>query len=269
MTPQQLSQYIAGSGPVIHTAIANLMNNPQYQQLGDEQKANAINTVITAAHTAQKVDQFGSNPKSLTAADRTALSNPGDLGKVINTKGSAGNPSQTYQQKLLKYQQQKMAGQLTSVQDYKAQQSLAKEAITSNFNSDTTSLYGMSKAKIASYLNSQNPQAAAQTYSQLQQLDSQLYNAGIIKKPKFSNGLASSSGSGTRRTSSGTRVAKAKKLTLPKVKGVSTSTKLAGVYKPKSFKTPKVKAPKFASSKRAKYPSFAVKTPKLTRKALA
>lgn len=67
LTPQQMDQYIAQSGPNIHSGIGNLLQNPDYQGLPDEQKANAINSqVITPARDAQKVSQLADNPKSLS-----------------------------------------------------------------------------------------------------------------------------------------------------------------------------------------------------------
>lgn len=52
-TPQQLDQFIAGSGPVIQQGLANLISNPGYAKLTDDQKVAQINKIIAAARSAQ------------------------------------------------------------------------------------------------------------------------------------------------------------------------------------------------------------------------
>jgi len=77
----QLSQFIAQSGPTIKVGLNNLVKDPAYQQLNDQQKADLINSqVITPARDAQQVTEFGNNPKNLSAQAADILAgNPGNL----------------------------------------------------------------------------------------------------------------------------------------------------------------------------------------------
>ena len=83
LNDQQLSDYTQNTGNLIRQGIANLLQNPAYQQLSDAEKAKQVNAVITAAHDAGKVSLLNSQPKSLTGDAKTALFNPDELGQVL------------------------------------------------------------------------------------------------------------------------------------------------------------------------------------------
>jgi hypothetical protein len=276
LTPTQMNQYIANSGPIIHQGITNLLQNPDYQKLTDAQKTSQINDIITGARTAAKVAILNDNPKTLTSTDKAAILNPQSLGKDITIPGlnlapnidaqSKGiltkvagmtsadktkylnDPKNKYQYNLATYNNDALNGKYDSVQQFTRQNSLAKEAVTSGYSKQVSELYGMSKAEISNYLTA-NPNQASTVTDQLIQLDNQLYDSGLSTTLKFKNGVITS-GSGR---SSG----KMKLRAIPKFK--------TGDF---TVKAPKITVGKLTSPKSAfkapKFKSYAPKAPRVT-----
>jgi hypothetical protein len=270
MTPQQLNAYIGGSGSLIHTGVANLLNNPDYQKLTDAQKTSQINDIITGAHTATKVAQMGDNPKTLTAADRTAITNPSGLGKDVNVPGLTlgqgiqpadkalltkvygmsstarsaylNDPKNNYNYQLSSFNNNVLQNKYTPEQQFTQQKTLAKQAVTSNFPDTVTQLYNMSLADQAKFL--QNAPNTSQLVQQVYQLDSQLQQNGIIAKSKYATSSPTSGGSSTKATSFKIKLPTVSKTAkkMPKISGYSKlktkSMKTAGLRVEKLKKIP-------------------------------
>ena len=279
----QMQDYITYSGNIIHSGVANLLQNPDYQNLTDEQKTKQIDNIITAAHDAAKIQVLGNNPKTLSSDAKQAIFNPGSLGSQIHIPGlnlAAGldqasaaelvkvgkmstqdkqtylsDPKNKYNYDVASFQNDVANGKYTSdpVSAFSKQLSLNKQAITSNYSNSVTTLYGMSKSNITSYLNTVPTPQANLLYSQLQALDKALYDAGITSSLKFASGLASSSGRGGGRSGSSSTF-KAPTITsteLPKLAALNKST--LRISKPKSLKASKVKIGKSAKIKTPKF----------------
>lgn len=228
-TPNVLNPFEQVSGPIMRQGITNLLNNPDYRALSDQQKSDAVNRVISAA---RGVSPTGLNHK-LTAAEQIATNSPDQLGKSLFSKTSSSgkttisltsstsstDPRTAYQAALKTYQQKKTAGQLTPIQDYKAQQSLAKQSITSQYPADVVSFYGLSNTQKQAFFKA-DPTIAKSLYDQAKQLDAAL------------------GGSGTKLKLGG-KPKKAKVVKQPKV----YMPKLGKISRPK-LKLPKVKAKK-------------------------
>lgn len=218
LTPEQMNQYVGASGPLIHEGIANLLQNPDYQKLTDDEKTKQINDVITGARTAAKVSLFGDNPKTLSSAERAALLSPDQLGKDIQVPGLdlaqgvakedkvlltkvysmsstektkyLNDPANKYQYDLASFHNDTLNGKYDSVQQFNKQNELAKQAVTSKYSSEVGELYGMGKAALTQYLDS-HPDKADQLETQLKALDNELYAGGFESSLKFKNGVRS------------------------------------------------------------------------------
>ena len=104
------------------------------------------------------------------------------------------SPADAYQAKLATFKQQVAAGLLTGPALFKAQQSLGKEAITSQYSQQVLDFYGMSKTAQSAYFKA-NPQDAANLYAQAKQLDAQLNQNKFTSTPKYKYGLGTKSSS--------------------------------------------------------------------------
>ena len=291
----QMSDYIGVSGKLIHSGVANLLQNPDYKGLSDADKTKQIDTIITAAHDAAKISLFGNNPKSLSSATKTALFDTNNLGKQINIPGLSlgpglgpqpkaeltkvakmtatdktsylANPKNKYNYDVATFQNDVALGKYKSdpVKAFSAQQTLHRESITSNFPAEVTSLYGMSKAGITDYLNGQSPAKAKQLENSLYAIDNALYNAGVISKAKFANGIASSGSGGSSKNTISNPVQAFTTAEFPKLASLisqsekpfaakTISYKKASFAKPKAGKVFKVSKPKAIA--RVKAPKF-------------
>lgn len=218
-------------GQTIQSSWGQIIQTPAYQAASDMQKAAMLNYAKTYATEHAQRNFMTSN--SLASYSKPESNNAKALASgnlpQFNTNGKPTlgttnlTPQQKYQADQQKYQQAKANGTLTQYQDYKAQQTLAREAVMQNYSKDLVGLYGMSKSSINNYL--QNDPYGQQTYAKLQALDQQLYQAGLSNGLKFKNGLSTARrgrSTGGRRTSGGSRVARSSRTT-----GQSTSSRLA------------------------------------------
>lgn len=242
LSAAQVQQFVAGSGPLIHSAITNLLNNPQYQALPDDKKSDQIKDVIDAARQMQQTNQLGDQPKSISGEAKLALSNPSALGQSISSSEvSATNPKDRYTQALQQYQTDKQADKISAIQDISRQKSLAKLQVEVPYSQDVVDLYSLSKDQIASYVQS-SPDGAAML-NQLLQLDGSLTKAGYTSKLLNSKGQLSLVKSTS--TSSSSKAAKPYAAPLLKVSPGKAGT----APKIKLSKASKIKAPKLAKGR--------------------
>jgi hypothetical protein len=111
----------------------------------------------------------------------------------LDTKGKKAytdDPANAYQLHLAQYQNNNATGKLNPVDDYKAKQSLGKEAITSKYSNEVQDFYGMNKTQQNAYFAQDRPKAT-QLYDQAKQLDQELAGKGFVVKPKYKYGLGS------------------------------------------------------------------------------
>lgn len=108
-----------------------------------------------------------------------------------------------YEYKVLqaKYENDKANGKISSIQDINRSSELAKAEVGSQFSKDTRDLYGLSKAKIYSYLTTNDGKTDKSALAdQLIAYDQALYNDGVTTSLKFKNGLAPSTGGKSKGT---------------------------------------------------------------------
>lgn len=245
LTDKQLADYTKASGDIIRQGVTNLLANPKYQAMSDIDKAKQVNSVITNAHDVAKINVLGDNPKTVSTTSRLLINDPTSIGKTTTAaSGGVLTPKQQYQANLDKFNSDVSSGKLDSVQQYSKQQTLAKQAVTSNYPSTVTQLYAMSKSTIASYLAA-NPSTADQTASQLTSLDNSLVNAGIISKAKFTTSpkVSTSKSGSTKKVKSSFNLS-ALKATNSLLKGKAVKLSKATTYS--SAKSKKVSTPKLA-----------------------
>jgi hypothetical protein len=143
------------------------------------------------------------------------------------------DPNNTYNLHVAQYVNDKANGKLDALQDYKAQQSLAKENVTRKYGTDVQAFYSMSKAQQAAFVAA-NPGEGQQLYQQAQKLASDehstKYKYGLGTKPK---GLKLPSMKSLKTVT-------ASRLTVPKV----ASRSVKKIAKLPTAKLPKVKVPK-------------------------
>lgn len=184
LTPEQSTERQKLLGNQLTPLWESITTSPAYAKLTDDQKATALQTALKDINGA--VNRTMINKIDSAKLDKPATGNVAQIlmGKVPSaeayiTKASKSgvatptNPTERYQANLAAYNAAKAAGTLTPVQDYKKQQSLAREAITSQYSSDVITFYGLSKAQQTAYFKT-NPTEAKKLYDQAKQLDSQL-----------------------------------------------------------------------------------------------
>ncbi len=241
-------------------AKSQLIATPEYKALPQSEQAKALNRLQTDVNAIQynKSDIANPNPaypaKKLTA-NQTALDNgtksiTSYTVSPANTPSTAGDPKATYQKHLDAYNTATKDGTLSGAKAFSTQQSLAKEAVTSQYPQAVLDFYGMSKAQQNAYF-AQDRTTATSLYDQAKKLDAQLVDKGMATS-KYKTGLTGT----TSKVKTG-KVASAK--------GASTINS-AIAY------TNKIRAPKFSkvktgspTYKKATYKTFAIKTPKMSK----
>lgn len=113
LNDKQLANYTQTRGQIIHTGVTNLVQTPAYKNLNDTQKASQINKIITAATGVAKMQVLGSNPKTLTAEEKTAISTPNQLGKILSTVKTTSPLAKAYTAGKSSLTIQKSAGNYT------------------------------------------------------------------------------------------------------------------------------------------------------------
>lgn len=237
-----------------------------YSQAGGKGTSTVPNPTAQPPITGASV----TNGKKQSPLVKAAAANPTTFGTTATSKTGKGtltataapsDPKAMYQQKLSKFNDAVKAGTLTSAQQFSQKQALAREAVTQNFSPNITQLYSMSKKSLANYLNA-NPSTAKDTVAQLNALDSQLTSSGVISTPKFKNGVSTSTGTGGRRSSGGSRASKVKTFSVKPYLTASNHIKVPKVAKVPSFsKSGPVKMPTFKIPKISGKPSMGIKPP--------
>lgn len=205
---------------------------------------------INAAKTA-----FSSPPlhaQGLSPQDAQILDKYGDHGRVTpeaKQKFLANDPAGEYKLAQAKYNNDKLSGKLTTVQDIRAQDALTKAKVGSGYTKDIRDLYGLSNADLYNYV-SNNSDGNAIVKKVLDYGDA-LKAAGVVSKNKFRDKYGSVSLKDPSASSSG-RSVKVAKLKAPKA------------FKQSSFKVKTAKAPSF-KTKRNKIPKYLAQTPKVKK----
>ena len=278
LTPDQQNKYTKDSGQAIQTAWGNLINTAQYKALDDAGKSKYLSNNmadINAVVKKQTLIDIGrqdlADKVKLTTQQQALAANMSDSSKPYNTKvpGVAGStvkasPATTYQNHLTAYNTATKDGTLTGPKAYSTQQSLAKEAVTSQYPQAVLDFYGMSKAQQNAYF-AQDRTTATSLYNQAKQLDSQLVNKGL-GTTKYKTAVTGSTAKvKTGRAKTG-RVAKSKVPTgLLTAVAKSNSIKVPTFSKVKTGKVASFKAPslkKYTLSKGKVVKVAAVKTRK-------
>lgn len=173
-----------------------LIKMPEYQSLGDTDKANALNNLRQASsEDAQRKyvldNNLGTYDKRASSAGIRA--GTGDLASFAREKGSTiaadytkSNDAQ-YKDQLAKYNDNIKNNRYDAAQKIKASNSLQKAKVGSAYPKDIRDLYGLSKNDLADYLES-DPKGNAKA-KQLITYDQALTAAGLQAKNKFKNGV--------------------------------------------------------------------------------
>ena len=185
-----------------------------------------------------RVDKVTSElPTGISKQSSTTLTNYAKLNENGKAKFNA-DPKNKLALHQAQYEQNKLSGKLTAPADLKAQQSLAKEAITSKYSQDVLDFYGLSNTQKQAYFK-QDPTTAQKLYDQSKQLDKELTgNGGTTKYTK----------------TGGIKIAKpkaGKKLKLPSLAKAKTSTPASTKVSYKAPKSTSLKLPSLTTAKAA------------------
>jgi hypothetical protein len=127
-------------------------------------------------------------PAQLSSDSQTILTRYAKLNANGRDKFDA-DPKNTLKLKLAQYEENKLGGKMTKLEDYKAQQGIAKLRVTSNFSTEASQLHGMSKAALKDYFDANPDQKGL--FNEVMALDQALTKGGFQTKAKFANGLSS------------------------------------------------------------------------------
>lgn len=255
LTPQQQNQNLATSGPQILSTFKQLMNTPAYAKLSDSNKATALNNAMKDIEAVTHVQVLsGINPGAAQKAIMGLTTNQKGMlaGQpsstdymALNSGGkstSASDPKAKYADNVAALKQGVAAGTIDAEQAYTKQLALNKEAVTSNYSTEVSQLFAMSKTSLDAFVAA-NP-AKAPLLSQVKALDNSLTAAGVQSKDKFSN-ISSTGGKITISLTGAKKIKVAKvkmpKLTIPKIKLVKPKLPSTKVTHLKLAKVPKFK----------------------------
>jgi hypothetical protein len=186
-----------------------VIKDPRYASLSPEEKKATLQRVSDVVGGVKKREYAAKNsvgpyaqnaesePKALTAAQEQYAqgATPDFFG---NSKKVAYGASDTeYKQAKSKYEADKKAGRITSVQEIKRSKELAKLEATKDIPKDVRDLYGLSKKDVYAYLTTEEKGVdKAKMAEQLIAMDNTLYDKKITTSKKFKYGIASSSSKG-------------------------------------------------------------------------
>lgn len=277
-------------GQSVQTAWNGAIKSDAYKQLDDTGKANMLNKVRQDATklaqrqyiadnnlgTFNKQASTGVSAMGQGHADYSSYANsssststggtkvklapnlPSQYANTLNkysdtttrSKAFQTDPKAEYQYNQAKYQNDVANGTLTTASKIRAENSLAKDKVGSNYDKNTRDIYSLSKNEIATYVNGQpNGDKVA---NDLVSYDQALYQAGIISKPKFSKGSTSVKTASTKKGGSKKSGFKAPSTHAPKFQLAKGTTA-------RKQTLPKLHAPSFKASQ-ANYKTAAIKT---------
>lgn len=127
-------------------------------------------------------------PDKLSNESKTILTRHAKLNESGREKFDA-DPKNTLNLKLAQYEQAKLGGKLTKLEDYKLQQGIVRLKVSSDFSKEASQLHGMSKSALKEYF-AVNPDQMG-IFSEVMSLDKALTKAGLQEKGKFEYGLGS------------------------------------------------------------------------------
>jgi hypothetical protein len=276
MTPQQNYDFQKYVGEHTNEYYNQLMKDTKFMARPDSEKASIMSAGLADITKAGKIVVLGESGKvsksqlsianggstyknttgSVTVADKldnsskSTLAKYNELSTADRDKEFAKSNDAEYQYNQAMYNNDKLNGDITPIQDISRKKAVLKDKVGSSYSKDARDLYGKSKAEIRDYLNSVDN--GDKLYNELVSYDQALKKSGIITSLKFKNGLGSSSGGSSIKASIGyAAITATNKIRAPKVS------------KAPSFKT----RYKSTALKNGKLASYKVPTlPKITKR---
>lgn len=227
-----------------------IMATPEYQKMDDSHKANALNSALTDVNiAADRKVAAQVNPAALNgmAKGRVISVLDGTIAPqaYVTKAKTSSNSTDKYKNAQAKYLADKAAGKLSGLQDYKTQQTLAKESITSKYPNEVVQFYNMSKAQQDAYFTKDRT-AATNLYNQAKVMDGQLVSNGVISSSRFKSAVGTKAPRGRRPSSAaqGTRSSGRRSSTKGFTAVKAPKGALRNMFKRTTIKTKKIKVPK-------------------------
>jgi len=205
-----------------------------------------LSDVQSAANKGVKISD------GVSAATKSTLDKYNSLDGDGRTKWFNDQKDAEYQYNLAKYENDKKAGTISSIQDIKRKQDLKKDQVGSSYDKTIRDLYGYSKSQIYEYLTTPESGVDKQKMAdQLKQYDQALKDNGLSTSLKFKTGFAPSKKGGGKKGSS----VKSELVKLPGIKtgkpdlASSKSPVSAPVLKKTQLKTGKIAQPKITKAR--------------------
>lgn len=245
----------------LSTLQKQLINDPAYKNLTPAERKSRLSKIASDLRAVEKQNYMAKNnvgefspsytgKQTKLTKDQKALANGSfNLSSYTKPTKEAGTKT-TYAEKyqsLLEESQDPNNGWSNVQKTVKAKE-LKKLGIQKDYDEDTVSLYGMSKADMYDYITTSND--GKKLADKLIAYDNALFDAGLIKSKKFKTGLAPSKG-GRRGGKKGGRRKTAKlKARVPKLATIRVSRPKD--VKIKNFKKPSLKVAKLSTKSRGK-----------------
>lgn len=243
LTPKQNEDFQRYVGQSTTRYFKELEKDPKFKSLSDEEKANTISSELSNIVKAGKIAILGDSPDKVSKKVKNLMA-----GGVNGYKDTSAKTTyaEKYQSLLNEYNDPNNGW--SNVQKTVKAKELKKLGIQKDYDEDTVSLYGMSKADMYDYITTSND--GKKLADKLIAYDNALFDAGLIKSKKFKTGLAPSKG-GRRGGKKGGRRKTAKlKARVPKLATIRVSRPKD--VKIKNFKKPSLKVAKISTKSRGK-----------------
>lgn len=243
-------------GQGVQEAWSQIIKDPRYKNLSDEAKKKVLgdtsDKILLAAKGQFAADHNLPVPKQNTASKLILQGKAPDFFKT--SKGQSTTPADKYQSALDSFNANKSS--YTDARKIKEQSTLDRLKVESTYSQNVVDLYGLSKAKVYQYITTNAK--GAEIAKQLQTLDQQLKDSGVITSLKFKTGFAPKiATSSTRSRSTGVRRTSSSSRSTGSVAKVAT-LKVRLPHKPKAVRIGKIPSPKSKTAKlRFKTPTLA------------
>lgn len=219
----QQYQYNQYQGQQIQQRWNELITSPEYQQLSDADKANALRNSmsdVSAVAKVQMLDSLGKADLAKAAGDKLsnrqyalltgatispqeyAVAKTDNSGNKIS---STTSPKQAYQNALRSYQKDQTT--LSDSKKIQKERELNTLKIKSDYDQDVIDFYNLSNADKSAYFK-RDPEKAKQLYDQAKELSGKLAAAGLSSKTVSTSTDSSKKSSGGSKKSGGAKKGK-------------------------------------------------------------
>lgn len=229
LTPKQLDTLEKTAGPAAKDVLKQMIKDPRYKELSDEDKSKKLKNAIDASRAAAR-KQIASEDTFKNKKGESVEVNPDDI-KIPNISLNSSKENKSYKEQYEDAQKSfnEDSKDWSVVEKAKKQKELNRLAVQKDFDNDTVDLYGMSKDDVYNLVSTD--ENGNKLVENILKYGDALVAAGLTKTNKFRDKygnvkLASSSRSGSKKKGKGGGKKKSSGLNLASIRTDAFSSKV-------------------------------------------